>query len=135
MSKRDISQAAKEILESMGLKRGRGRINSVVSRSAAKIPAGQGTGQPSKGSALVLTPAGPINRFMYLEARKWAIELVATLRGSPVEMVVERLAGATEGRPGSYVAGIQSVITELKSADVTGQRDNQNMTRQVGSKV
>lgn len=116
MSKRDISQAAKEILESMGLKRGRGRANSVVSRSAAKIPTAQSINQPSKVLALAPPPDGPINRFMYLEARKWAIELVASLRGSPVEVVVERLAGATAGRPGSYVAGIQSVITELQGA-------------------
>lgn len=115
MSKRNISQAAKEILESMGLKRGRGRTNSVVSRSAAKIPTAQSTNQPNKASALALPPAGPINRFMYLEARKWAIELVASLRGSPVDVVIERLAGATEGRPGSYVAGIQSVIGELQA--------------------
>ncbi|UDU80131.1 hypothetical protein [Pseudomonas sp. HN2-3] len=116
MSKRDVSQAAKEIIESMGLKRGRGRVNSVVSRSAAKIHAAQGADQQSKGSALAAPPVGPINRFMYLEARKWAIELVASLRGSPVEVVVERLTGATAGRPGSYVAGIQSVITELQGA-------------------
>lgn len=115
MSKRTLSQAAKEILESMGLKRGRGRINSVVSRSAAKIPATQGADQPSKASTLAAPLVGPINRFMYLEARKWAIDLVVSLRGSPVEVVVERLAGATEGRPGSYVAGIQSVIGELQA--------------------
>lgn len=116
MSKRDISQAAKEILESMGLKRGRGRANSVVSRSAAKIPTAQPANQLSKASAVATPPSGPINRFMYLEARKWAIELVASLRGSPAEVVVERLAGATVGRPGSYVAGIQSVIEELQEA-------------------
>ena len=115
MSKRSVSLAAKEIIESMGLKRGRGRINSVVSRSAAKIPATQGTDQPIKASALAAPPAGPINRFMYLEARNWAIDLVASLRGSPVDVVIERLAGATEGRPRSYVAGIQSVIRELQA--------------------
>ncbi|MDH4430358.1 hypothetical protein QEP21_08335 [Pseudomonas shirazica] len=115
MSKRSVSLAAKEIIESMGLKRGRGRINSVVSRSAAKIQTAQPTNQPSKASALALSPAGPINRFMYLEARKWAIELVASLRGSPVEVVIERLNGATEGRPASYVAGIRSVIGELQA--------------------
>lgn len=135
MSKRNISQAAKEILESMGLKRGRGRANSVVSRSAAKTPAVQGSDQPCKASALAAPPVGPINRFMFLEARKWAIDLVASLRGSPVEVVVERLAGATACRPGSYVAGINSVITELEAADVTGRRDNQNLTRQAGRKV
>lgn len=114
MSKRDVRQAAMEIIESMGLKRGRGRANSVVSRSAAKIPAAQGSDQTSKASGLVAPLVGPINRFMYLEARKWAIDLVASLRGSPVEVVIERLTGATEGRPGSYVAGIQSVIGELQ---------------------
>ncbi|MFV7464293.1 hypothetical protein [Pseudomonas shirazica] len=134
MSKRDISLAAKEIIESMGLKRGRGRINSVVSRSAAKIPATQGADQPSKASALAAPPTGPVNRFMYLEARKWAIELVASLRGSPVEAVVERLAGATAGRPGSYVAGVNSVITELESTEATGRRDNQKPTSQAGRK-
>ncbi len=78
---------------------------------------------------------GPINRLTYLEARRWAVDLVASLRGSPVEVVAERLAGATAGRPGSYVAGIESVINELKTTDVTDQRDNQNLARQAGSKV
>lgn len=115
MSNRDISQAAKEILESMGLKRGRGRLNSVVSRSAAKTPAAQVAEAVRKFAGQALPPTGPINRFMYLEARSWAIDLVASLRGSPVEVVIERLTGATEGRPGSYVAGIQSIIGELRA--------------------
>lgn len=115
MSKREISQAAKEILESMGLKRGRGRANSVVSRSAAKVSTAHVVEPTRKLSCSALPPAGPINRFMYLEARNWAIDLVASLRGSPVDVVIERLAGATEGRPGSYVAGIQSVIEELQT--------------------
>lgn len=115
MSKRDVSQAAKEILESMGLKRGRGRVNSVVSRSAAKIPSAQVAEPARKFSGPAQPPAGPINRFMYLEARNWAIDLVASLRGSPIEVVVERLNGATAGRPGSYVAGIKSVIRELQA--------------------
>ncbi|MDH0045976.1 hypothetical protein [Pseudomonas juntendi] len=119
MSNRDVSQAAMEIIESMGLKRGRGRVNSVVSRSAAKVPAKHIVAEVIKTSGVVVTASGPINRLMYLEARCWAVDLVASLRGSPVEVVVERLAGATSGRPGSYVAGIQSVINELKSADVT----------------
>ncbi|QQE82914.1 hypothetical protein [Pseudomonas putida] len=115
MSNRDVSQAAMEIIESMGLKRGRGRVNSVVSRSAAKIPSAQVSEPARKFSGPAMPPAGPINRFMYLEARNWAIDLVASLRGSPVEVVVERLNGATLGRPGSYVAGIQSVIGELQA--------------------
>lgn len=83
---------------------------------------------------LAMPSTGPINRLMYLEARRWAIDLVASLRGSPAEVVVERLSGATVGRPGSYVAGIESVISELKMTDATAQRDNQNLTRQVGRK-
>lgn len=117
MSKRNVSQAAMEIIESMGLKRGRGRANSIVSRSAGRIPADQQTIQTSKAAAPAPTAAGPINRFMYLEARNWAIDLVSSLRGSPVDVVVERLVGATEGRPGSYVAGIQSVIGELQTGE------------------
>ncbi|MGA9660755.1 MAG: hypothetical protein WBQ92_03630 [Pseudomonas alloputida] len=134
MSKRDISQAAKEILESMGLKRGRGRVSSVVSRSAAKVPAPHAVDQGIKGSGVAMPAAGPINRLMYLEARRWAVDLVASLRGSPVEVVVERLSGATVGRPGSYMAGIESVINELKATDVTGQRENQNLTSQARRK-
>lgn len=134
MSNRDVSQAAMEIIESMGLKRGRGRVNSVVSRSAARTPSAHTVDHGIKTSGVAAPSTGPINRLMYLEARRWAVDLVASLRGSPVEVVVERLDGATTGRPGSYVAGIQSVITELKSADVTDQRDNQNLTRRAGGR-
>ena len=134
MSKRDVSQAAMEIIESMGLKRGLGRANSIVSRSAAKAPTPHAD-QGIKVSGVSMPATGPINRLMYLEARRWAVDLVASLRGSPVEVVIERLAGATAGRPGSYVAGIESVINELKTTDVTDQRDNQNLARQAGSKV
>jgi len=135
MSKRDVSQAAMEIIESMGLKRGLGRANSILSRSAAKAPAPHAVDQGIKASGVSTPAIGPINRLMYLEARRWAVDLVASLRGAPVEVVVERLAGATAGRPGSYVAGIESVINELKTTDVTDQRDNQNLARQAGSKV
>ncbi len=134
MSKRDVRQAVREIIESMGLKRGRGRANSVVSRSAAKAPAPNAVDQCIKTSDVAMPAAGPINRLMYMEARRWAVDLVASLRASPVEVVIERLAGAMVGRPGSYVAGIESVINELKSTDVTDQRDNQNLARQVGRK-
>ncbi|HGY9636486.1 TPA: hypothetical protein ACOJPK_001926 [Pseudomonas putida] len=115
MSKRDVRQAAMEIIESMGLKRGRGRVNSVVSRSAAKGQDPHAGDQGIKASGVSNPATGPINRLMYLEARRWAVDLVASLRGSPVEVVAERLAGATAGRPGSYVAGIQSVIGELQA--------------------
>lgn len=78
--------------------------------------------------------AGPINRYMFLQGRNWAIEMVASLRVAPVELVVERLSGATAGRPGSYAAGIDSVIVELKNADTTDQYDDENLTRQAGRK-
>lgn len=131
MSQRNVSQAAMEIIESMGLKRGRGRFNSVVSRSAAKAPPQHTVDQAIKSSRVAAPVTGPINRLMYLEARRWAVDLVASLRGAPVEVVVERLSGAMVDRPGSYVAGIESVIAELESADATDQRDNQNLTHQV----
>lgn len=101
------------ILAEMALRRARGRLHSVQSRAAGGTPTMGPRIRPAPAPEVVVT--GPINRFMYLEARKWAIDLVASLRGSPVEVVVERLAGATEGRPGSYVAGIQSVIGELQA--------------------
>ncbi|MEX5342797.1 hypothetical protein [Pseudomonas sp. I2] len=125
--------ALQEVMH-MALRRARGRLNSVQSRSSAKLPVATPVA-PSTGTFETETPiSGPINRFMYLEARNWAIDLVASLRGSSVEVVVERLTGATVGRPGSYVAGIESVITELKTADVTGRRDNQILTHQAGRK-
>ncbi|HGY3554325.1 MULTISPECIES: hypothetical protein [Pseudomonas] len=134
MSNRDVSQAAMEIIESMGLKRGRGRVNSLVSRSAAKVPTKNAVAEGIKTSGVVAIASGPINRLMYLEARRWAVDLVASLRGSPVSVVVERLNGATVGRPGSYAAGIESVIVELRNADVRDQSENENLTHQDGRK-
>lgn len=120
-------------LADMALCRARGRINSVQSRASAKAPA-------KTSSPLAITTAaevvvsGSINRFMFLEGRNWAIDLVASLRGSPVGVVIERLTGAAVDRPGSYAAGIKSVITELQEADMTDRRDSQNLTHQVGRK-
>lgn len=59
---------------------------------------------------------GPINHFMFLEGRAWAIDMVKSLRASPANVVIERLAGAARNRPGSYAAGIDSVIRQLKAA-------------------
>lgn len=98
------------ILAEMALRRARGRLNSVQSRAAAKAPVKAEVGPTS--SEVVVT--GPINRFMFLEGHSWAIDMVASLRASPVAVVVERLAGAAVDRPGSYAAGIESVIKELK---------------------
>lgn len=114
MSGHQVSDAAMTIIESMGLRRGLGQINSIVSRSAAKQPAASSVDPGRKTAASAMVVSGPINRFMYMEARNWAIDLVGSLRGSPVDVVIERLAGATTDRPGSYVAGIKSVIAELQ---------------------
>ncbi|POF88185.1 hypothetical protein [Pseudomonas putida] len=121
------------ILATMALRRALGRQNSVQSRVASKTPAQAGSEAPRP----MLEPtviAGPINRYMFLQGRNWAIEMVASLRAAPVELVVERLTGATAGRPGSYAAGIDSVIVELKNADATDQREDENLTRQAGRK-
>lgn len=77
---------------------------------------------------------GPINRYMLLQGREWAIDMVASLRAAPVDLVIERLTGAAAGRPGSYAAGIESVVDELKNADATGQAEEENLTRQAGRK-
>lgn len=101
-------------LADMALCRARGRINSVQSRASAKVPAKVTSASVTSTSAAAVV-SGPINRLMFLEGRNWAIDLVGSLSGSPVEVVVERLAGAAADRPSSYVAGIQSVISELQT--------------------
>ncbi len=77
---------------------------------------------------------GPINRYMLLQSREWAIDMAASLRAAPVDLVIERLTGAEAGRPCSYAAGIKSVVDELKNADATGQAEEENLTRQAGRK-
>jgi len=79
--------------------------HAVVVPSAAPKP---------KSMDLVIT--GPINHFMFLEGRNWAIDMVASLRESPAPVVIERLTGAAVGRPASYAAGIQSIVKELQEA-------------------
>ena len=100
-------------LADMALCRARGRINSVQSRASAKAPA-----KITSACAISIGPEGmvngPINRFMFLEGRRWAVDLVAALRASPPTAVIERLTGVASGSPGSYAAGIQSVIKELE---------------------
>ncbi|WP_199885146.1 hypothetical protein [Pseudomonas bohemica] len=87
--------------------------------------AGQATKRPTSRVAKINIPTpapprslevvvdGPINHFMFLEGRAWAIDMVKSLRASPLKVVIERLAGAAQNRPGSYAAGIDSVIKEL----------------------
>lgn len=118
-------------LADMALCRARGRIHSVQSRASARPPAKTASAS-AVGARPEVVASGPINRFMFLEGRSWAIDLVGCLRGSPVGVVIDRLSGATVGRPGSYVAGIKSVITELAGADATDLCNSQNLTHQVG---
>ena len=103
-------------LAEMALEHARRRISGKPAKApTSKAPKISTPSPDAKPRSLEVVITDPINRFMYLEARNWAIDLVASLRGSPVDVVIERLAGATEGRPGSYVAGIQSVIRELQT--------------------
>lgn len=121
------------ILASMALRRARGRVNSVESRSASRASA-HTSHASGRALATEVVVTGPINRYMFLQGRDWAIDMVASLRAAPVELVVERLTGAAAGRPGSYAAGIKSVIAELRNADATDQCDDENLTRQAGRK-
>nr|WP_236165732.1 hypothetical protein [Pseudomonas fulva] len=121
------------IVATMALRRALGRRNSVQSRAAARIePINDESPKPAIEPLVI---KGPINRYMFLQGREWAIDMVASLRAAPVELVIERLIGAATGRPGSYVAGIESVVHELKGADATGQAEDENLTDQVGRKA
>lgn len=56
----------------------------------------------------------PADRFMFLQGRAWAVDMVEAMRSDPAAKVIERLAGATAGKPASYVAGVRSVIKVLQ---------------------
>lgn len=86
-------------------------------------------GQPPKAPTLVVpkinmpvtapistafVATGPISHHLFLEGRAWAVDMVAAIRSQPAAKVIERLAGARAGKPASYAAGIQSVITALQ---------------------
>lgn len=95
------------------LDRARQRVSGQTAKRSAAASA---VVQPSVVRSLEVVIDGPINHFMFLEGRAWAVEMVKSLRASPVETVIERLSGAASGRPGSYAAGIDSVIRQLKGA-------------------
>lgn len=121
-------------LAEIALQHARARLagGNVTARTRKQPTAGVAQPMPTKqpvSTEVVVT--GPINHFMLLEGRKWAVDLVASLRATPVALVIERLAGATTGRPGSYAAGIQSVIKELRAPDTAACRDEENLTHQV----
>ncbi|AHF68724.1 hypothetical protein PCH70_35710 [Pseudomonas cichorii JBC1] len=42
--------------------------------------------------------------------------MVASLKSEPAAKMIERLAGATAGKPASYVAGVHAVIQALQEA-------------------
>lgn len=63
-------------------------------------------------------PSGPISQHLFLEGRVWAVDMVASMRSEPAPKVIERLAGATAGKPPSYAAGVQSVINVLQDGVV-----------------
>lgn len=116
------------LIAEMALRRARGRINSIQSRTRAKAPADK---KPAGATKIEIEWAitGPINLYMYRQGREWAIDLVAALRASPVDLVIERLTNAANGRPGSYVAGIKSVVAELSDG-----AEGENLVSQVGRK-
>ncbi|MEQ7921177.1 hypothetical protein ABQX22_18415 [Xanthomonas sp. WHRI 1810A] len=66
--------------------------------------------------SLDVVVTGPVNHFMFLEGRAWAIEMVKSLRASSAHDVIYRLARAAQHRPASYAAGIKSVIDQLEPA-------------------
>lgn len=102
-------------LAEMALQHARQRLaGSGTPRVVAQAIAAPAPAAKPKSMDLVIT--GPINHFMFLEGRNWAIDMVASLRAAPADVVIERLTGAAAGRPGSYAAGIQSVIKELQEA-------------------
>lgn len=102
-------------LAEMALQHARQRLACVGSlrKPARQVAVAAPTAKP-KSMGLVVT--GPINHFMFLEGRNWAIDMVASLRAAPAPVVIERLAGAAIGRPASYAAGVQSIIKELQEA-------------------
>ncbi|WP_225850660.1 hypothetical protein [Pseudomonas monteilii] len=102
-------------LAEMALEHARRRISGKPAKApTSKAPKIHTPAPSAKPKSLEVVVAGPINHFMFLEGRNWAIDIVASLRASPVAVVIERLAGAAVDRPGSYAAGIQSVIKALK---------------------
>ncbi|WP_444757173.1 hypothetical protein [Pseudomonas sp. A014] len=105
-------------LAEMALEHARRRISGKPAKAPTlKAPKISTPPPDAKPRSLDVVVTGPINHFMFLEGRNWAIDMVASLRAAPVAVVMERLAGATQGRPGSYAAGIQSVVKELQEAE------------------
>lgn len=119
-------------LAEMALEHARQRISGKPAKTpTSKAPKASAPGSHAMPRSLEVVVTGPINHFMFLEGRNWAVDLVASLRASPVAVAIERLAGAAVDRPGSYAAGIESVIKELQETEASDQRDGGSLTRQV----
>lgn len=92
---------------------------SLAPTKAKRRPASQAekiSTPPARQTGTRLAISGPINTVMFREGRAWALDLVKSLRASPVDTVIERLTGAAAGRPSSYASGISSVINALKES-------------------
>lgn len=59
---------------------------------------------------------GPVDRYLFMQGRDWAVDMVRAMRTDPAASVIERLAGATVGKPASYMAGVHSVIQALQES-------------------
>ncbi|MBH3308993.1 hypothetical protein I5P84_05935 [Pseudomonas mosselii] len=101
-------------LAEMALEHARLRLKGKVKQPKPRASQVAAPGKPAQLKSLEVVITGPINHLMFLEGRNWAVDMVASLRAAPADVVIERLTGATSGRPGSYAAGIQSVINELR---------------------
>lgn len=104
-------------LAEMALQHARWRISGKPDKGpTSKAPKVSKPPPGAKPRSLELVITGPINHFMFLEGRSSAVEMVASLRAASADVVIERLNSAASGRPGSYAAGIHSVIKELQEA-------------------
>ncbi|WP_062388712.1 hypothetical protein [Pseudomonas abietaniphila] len=104
-------------LAEQALEHARMRLAGQPVRPPASKPAKTRVPVPSQNPAvksLKVVVDGPINHFMFLEGRAWAVDMVKCLRASAASEVINRLAQAAQGRPRSYAAGIQSVIDALE---------------------
>ncbi|MBX8516062.1 hypothetical protein K5D69_15310 [Pseudomonas cichorii] len=67
---------------------------------------------PARSTTHVTT--GAVDRYTFLLGRTWAFDLATSLSAMAVATVIERLTGATVGKPANYVAGVRSVIVALQ---------------------
>lgn len=61
------------------------------------------------------TPAGPADHYMFLQGRKYALELAASLHAIERSIICENLRRSAAGKPANYALGIQSVIDLIEA--------------------